>query len=380
MKIAFYTYDLFCGREYLMPWRTILEVAKYANNMGHDAILLNGCYDDKHIINYEWSDVPIYGMPVGFDNLLDKVKQLKIDVLYMPFTWRDGIKKLDIFSKIPCVKIAYITSGIYSFYDAFSLYKNTSWLWAKPYFIESVVPKTWLIEKIKKANFSALIGLTGFTTDCVLRGGFAKSFTIYPGKDDLRKFISDYSIVESNGLRSKKWYLFSGAPEPYRGSQLLIKALDKCTDNRVRLVLLMRTDRYSNYESLNRLLSRMKHPERIIVIREKLTKEQLIAFFESAWYVILPFIVIPSEIPLTYFESLQCGSPIISFENGGTTRYLKEGLVIANKSVEGMTKILDSAWSDETLRLHKSLTGLQIMDLHPSWSIVAKQWIDLIKV
>ena len=39
MAVAFYTTDLFPGREHLMPWRTILEIAQYLNNQNIKCIL-----------------------------------------------------------------------------------------------------------------------------------------------------------------------------------------------------------------------------------------------------------------------------------------------------------------------------------------------------
>jgi glycosyltransferase involved in cell wall biosynthesis len=143
--------------------------------------------------------------------------------------------------------------------------------------------------------------------------------------------------------------------------------------------MLMRTDVGSKYESFEKALDRMKHPERVRIIREKVDRTQLRAFFGSAWYALLPFIVIPSEIPLTYFELLSCGTPVITFRNGGTTEYLKEGLLIADKSVKGLVQALDRAWSDEPLRRKLSENGKLIMVNHPTWSQVGSEWIKLLK-
>lgn len=40
MKIALTTVDLVQGRERLMPWRTVIEVAKYATAHGHEVEVL----------------------------------------------------------------------------------------------------------------------------------------------------------------------------------------------------------------------------------------------------------------------------------------------------------------------------------------------------
>ncbi len=40
---------------------------------------------------------------------------------------------------------------------------------------------------------------------------------------------------------------------------------------------------------------------------------QLKAFMHAAYAVVLPFICIPAEIPLTYYEAMSIGIPIVSF-------------------------------------------------------------------
>ena len=48
MAVAFYTTDLFPGREHLMPWRTILEIAQYLNNQNIKCIIINGKEKQTH--------------------------------------------------------------------------------------------------------------------------------------------------------------------------------------------------------------------------------------------------------------------------------------------------------------------------------------------
>ena len=92
----------------------------------------------------------------------------------------------------------------------------------------------------------------------------------------------------------------------------------------------------------------------------------------------LPFVVVPSEVPVTYLEVMSCGTPVITFDNGGTTRLLKDGLLIANKSVEGLAKTMDKAWEDVELHDKLSANALHMMKEYPTWDEVADQWIKLI--
>lgn len=379
MRIAIYTYDLCPGREYLMPWRTILEVAKVMTAEGHDTLVLNACYDENIRKDYECQGVVIKALPTGFDVLATELVASYTDAVFVPFTWRDGLKDLSIFSRVGCKKIAYMAGGVYDLKSAWTLLKSSGNAWAKPYMIESVVPKSRFVKTIKAAGFDVLIGLTDVTTESAQKAGFGQAVAIYPGNDGFKDIEPDDSVVTKYDLKGKKWLLFSGAPAAYRGAEMLLQAVDKAKDGSIRLVMLMRTDVGSQYEKFEETLAKMKHPERVQIIKEKVTREQLRAFFGEAWYALLPFIVIPSEVPLTYFELLSCGTPVITFKNGGTTDYLKDGLVIADKSVSGLAKALDDAWNDEAKRKRLSENGSKIMAAHPTWEEVGKEWIKLLK-
>lgn len=377
--IAFYTYDLFPGREYLMPWRTILEVAKVITADGYQVIILNACHDIACCKSYEWHGVYINPIEIGYENLANMVKDSNIEVLFIPFTWREGLKDMSILGQIPCKKIAYLPGGIYDFRSANLLRQNSSLSIAKPYILESIIPKRFLARNLTKYGISHTIGLTPLTTEVANKVKMPETTCICPGNDRFENISPDYSIIEKYRLKDQKWLLFSGAPAPTRGAEVLLKAVDKVRNGQLKLIMLMRTDIGSQYKHFERTIKLMQHPERVIIIREKITREQLRAFFELAWYAVLPFIVIPSEIPLTFFELLNCGTPIITFDNGGTTEYLKPTLIIASKSVKGLANTMEEAWNDNSLHCEKQKTGLDLMTNHPNWQSVGRKWELLIR-
>lgn len=377
--IAIYTYDLFPGRESLMPWRTILEVARVMIADGYKTVILNACHDKINNKNYKWKEVDILLIETGFDRLANTIIKRGIKTVFIPFTWRDGLKDIFILNRISCQKIAYLPGGVYNFCSANTLRKYSSTTIAKPYLLESLVPKMFLAKALQRCDFSHTIGMTSLTTKIAHKAKLPNTCCIYPGKDSFENLHSDYSLIEKFGLKDKKWLLFSGAPASTRGAEMLLNAIDKVKDNSIKLIMLMRTDMNSQYDKFEYTISKMQHPERIIIIREKASREQLHAFFKMAWYVLLPFIVIPSEIPLTYFEVLSCGTPIVTFHNGGTTEYLKSALYLVKKSINGLTKALDTVWNDNKLHDKKGEAGLTLMANHPDWKSVGHAWESLIE-
>lgn len=379
MNLAIYTVDCYKGREHLMPWRTILEVAKVMEKDGHKVTILNACYEEKDVIDYEWQSVRIESVIKQDAAIVQKCGELKPDVLFIPFTFRDGLKPAKWIAQVKCRKIGYMAGGVYDLKSGWMLKQKGGLSAARPYLMEVLTPKFIFSRTMKSIGVGHVIGLTDLSTKVVKHAGFADSTTIYPGKDPFEEIPADNSAIKKYGLEGNKWLLFSGAPAPTRGAEVLLQAIDQVKDDSIRLVMLMRTDVGSQYEKFEEALAKMKHPERVQIIKERVTREQLRAFFGEAWYALLPFIVIPSEVPLTYFELLSCGTPVITFKNGGTTKYLKDGLVIADKSVKGLAKALSEAWKDEALRVRLSENGSKIMAAHPTWEQVGKEWIKLLK-
>lgn len=372
--IAFYTVDLCPQREHLMPWRTILEVAKHMEIDGHNICIINACYNINERTDYVWNNISIYAIKPGYSSLSDFIRSQKISTLFMEIKWRDGLKNWEHIKKLNCKKIGYFSGGIYNFLNAYKLLQISDFKLARNYLIESLVPKTLLKNKLKQAHFCHNIGLTDYTTKIATRCGIPNTTKIYPGKDSFEKLTPDYNIIKKYQLYKKKFFLFTGAPIAYRGASELLKAIDLCKNSDIHIVMLIRMDKGTITTEFDSILSQLKYRQRVTIIYEKLTRNQLRAFYESAYYAILPFIVIPSEIPLTYFEILSCGTPIISFKNGGTTEYLKNGLILSKLGSNNLAKCLSSTWFNDSKRKEKSESAIEIMKMHPTWDEVAKQW------
>lgn len=377
-KIAFYTVDLCSGREHLMPWRTILEIAKRLIVNNNNVIIINACYNENDKVDYIWNGIYIKAIDPGYHKLSDFIKEESIDVLFMEIKWRDGLKNWKYLHTINCKKIAYFTGGVYNLSNSLKLLSISNYKLSKPYIIESLVPKNILCYKLKRNRFDSVIGLTDYTAQTAKRLGINNVYTIYPGKDEFEFLKSDDNYLKRYNLINKKFLLFTGAPIAFRGSSELIKAIDRSKIDDIHLVMLIRADKGTQHKEFLEALHSMKHRNRITIIDNKLNREQLKAFFEQAYYAVLPFIVIPSEIPLTYFEIMSCGTPIISFNNGGTTKYLEDGLVLSGLSNKCLINTLEVIWNDEEFRKEKSLKAIKLMKNHPSWDEISNKWRNLI--
>lgn len=380
MKIAFNAVDLFPGRERLMPFRTILEVAKVMNAKGWNAVVLNSSVSIDEGMDYEWQGVKIVQVPRQSNSLCDYVNRHGYDVFFSPATFRDGLKR-DIrgLRQMTCRKFAYIPSGVNPRTNALRLYCEYGYGIARAYLFEAFAPKCMLERRLKKAGFEGVIGLTDYTS---LQFRNLKAYTVYAGKDGFESIEADYSHIESRGMRECKFFLFSGAPHPVRGSEMLLDAFDRMVEyvKDARIVFLMRTDVGSEYDRFFARVERLNHKDRIMIIKGPLNVSQLKAWFESAYAVVLPFICIPAEIPITYYEVLSVGTPVVSFHNAGTTEYLRAALKLADGvSALALCNAMCELWKNESDRAYMSEIAKKIMIAHPNWDIVATKWMDIIQ-
>lgn len=378
MKVGLHTVDLFPGRERLMPFRTVLEVAKVMKTHGWEAYVLNSSVTEREAQDFEWQGVDVLQCPRDFSELSEWVNAHDYDVFFFAATIREGLKDMSGFKAMLCRKIAYVPSGITPKWNALWMMCRYG-MYAKAWMLEAFTPKGILSKRLKQVGFTDLIGLTDYTAK--LAGGVLRTHTIYPGKDDFEDVVSDDAMVVKNGLKGKKFFLFTGGPAASRGGREILQAFDEVAGQAADalLVFLVRQDVGGEYAALYQTLDKMKHKDKVLVLQDKLTRAQLKAYFEEAYAVVLPFLCIPAEVPLTYYEVLSCGTPVVSFENGGTTRYLKDGLKLAGRvGVSHLAMAMLELWHHKQEYDTLGVKALEIMSKHPTWNEVGKQWMNVV--
>lgn len=382
MNICLYANDMYPGTERLMPWRTLVEVAKYMNSLPDINAEIYSAQDQTAETRI-YDTVKIRCVRKGIPTLVSLIHELAIDVLYYPIAFRDVFRPLKLLEEGPIRKIAYIPGGIYSWQGIGALCKIAGMANAKAYLLEKLIPHSWMIRKLKTIGFSSVVSLSRTTTRDVIRNGWyvERAYTAIPGIDEFPALEADYSVCRKLDLRHRKFILFSGAPAPIRGSMTLLRAFDRFAERNsdTLLVLLMCKDNSSEFTAFKELVNRLRHKERVVISYERLSPPQLKAFFESAYVVALPFLLVPSEIPLTFFEVLSCGTPVVTFENEGTTDYVKKTIVSSKaRDARSLSVNLENVCNNNQYRDYLSERALELMKKHPSWEDSAKIWIKAI--
>ena len=377
MRVLFYTYGMVRGTEHLMPWRTLVEVARHMN--ATDKYSASICSAQQPEPSRDYNGVTIFCIDTSNSAVRQVVDEGNWDVVFYPVTYRQGIKSMKELMGIKAEVIAYIPGGLYPLSGSLNLIFSGHAGIAKSYFLDTVIPHGLLANKLRKVGVNKIVCQSPLTAEDAISHGWKKNdvFCAIPGLDRVQDIETDDSLLNKMGLTGKRFLLFSGAPAPARGAVMALQAFDKYASLMpdVKLVMLMRRDVSSDFSEFERVAETIDHKDAVIINYDRLTRPQLFGFFEKAWAVLLPFLIVPSEIPLTFFEVMSFGTPVITFKNGGTTDYLKEGLLIAQRrSCKALGDAMVSICTDE--KKHEQLTkaAKELMIKHPSWEQTAMIW------
>lgn len=373
MKVLLYTIEMVRGVERLMPWRTLVEVAKFSPHT--IAICSAQRKDDVR----EYDGVKIYSINYGTEELRKFVEEGKWDVVYYPVAYRQGLTSMGALAGIKARKIAYIPGGLCPLSGSIRLIRMGEAKRSLPYLLDTLTPHSWVAKKLQKVGFEGIVCQAPLTGSDSEKSGWNKVVTALPGKDATP--VMDSGKLKQMGLSGQKFILFSGAPAPTRGAVLAMKAFDSIANGLpdTKMVMLMRRDVSSDFSDFDKAVGEIVHKDRFVINYDRLTREQLFCFFKEAYAVMLPFLIIPSEIPLTFFEVMQLGTPVITFENGGTTDYLRKGLKIAKKRTIGsFGDAIKSICKNTEERNRLAEHAKVIMSNHSTWEETSEKWLSIL--
>lgn len=384
MTLAIYTTELTCKNAHLMPWRTLLEVARCWQKQGVKVFVVSGGLQVGEII--------LEGVPViyvlrpkkgaaqaTFDNMLSS---LGIARLYFPIApgpvnaWVRGLprrKGTDLVWYMPG-----------SWYSPQQIWLAARYL--KPrvvltYALQVFWPKKWWIRGLLAEGTKPLITMTEFTADKMAAAGYPREWvtSIPPGKDCLTPSMGSWDRFTqlAQQLAGAPYFLFFGPPNPIRGVVQMIAAFKRFAKESPKgsLICLFRADGNINPMPVRRLVEKAGLQGRLFAIWESVNASELEAFIENSRAVIKPFLIVPSEIPLAVIETMRHGKPVIGYEGDGTGAFLSQfGLSMKYGSVAALSRGMRCLIDDDHMYDKKCNQARQAYVRHPTWDAVARNW------
>jgi glycosyltransferase involved in cell wall biosynthesis len=181
-------------------------------------------------------------------------------------------------------------------------------------------------------------------------------------------------------LGGRPFYLFLGPPTGIRGIRQLLRAFDFLADRRpdICLVCLFRSDPGAKVAGLRKKVENGRHAVRIVCIWESVGEADLGAFLEACHAVVLPFLLVPSEIPLAVIEAAGHGKPVITTGPGGTADFVRDfGLTVPPGHSRALAQAMLRLLGDEQLYAKKCAAAERLYAAHPTWEEAAQLWLSV---
>lgn len=315
----------------LQPWRYITEVACQLSNLGHPVACLS---DGDGSFPIKLSKYPIYTKrmqsvknPVWKPNraLFDEINRIKPEVII----WHVGLTSF-LYQYIPEDRhvpiIGIFSNPVYSPRELARI--NLLKLWrsfglSRVHLAGSLTPG-WFIRALPtQKGITSLVVQTETTKMSLLQTHkWIKPIDVIPpGVDDCwldGKPQVDLNVRDSWEFSKKDVVLlYFGSPAAWRGIFTLLEALDSAHRNSpcLKLVILSRSrpnEWMPEEEKIKKLVQKYHLETHVKMISGLLEPETLVSWITAADIIILPFELLPSDAPLSIFEAMALGKPVIT--------------------------------------------------------------------
>jgi len=390
MRLAIYTSDLTRENRHLLPWRMVLEIGRAACRGGHEAKVLSGrrpAQPDRWV--YGGCPVEEIEKPYanGTRDSLRRILQAQgCQVLFWPTAWRSARRQEDLLRQIPIPIVWYVPGACYGLRQAVRTVPALGVRAALPFLVQSVYPKRHLFRRLRRPAACCLITASQFTRSAACRAGWPAEevFAVPPGRPAGHVAAPGeepavFHAVRSR-LRERPFYLFLGPPAGIRGIGPLLRAFDLVARRRpeVCLVCLFRSDPAADSARVRRQAQGGRHAERVICVWQSVGQADLHAFLAACHAVVLPFLLVPSEIPLAVIEAAGHHKPVITTGPGGTAEFVRDfGLAVPSGRTQPLAEAMLRLLDDRLLYSGKCAAAAHVYAAHPTWEEVAQSWLSV---
>jgi glycosyltransferase involved in cell wall biosynthesis len=299
-------------------------------------------------------------------SIIDKIKADCVVTTVTPLSlvvnsWYANIKHVR--------KIAFFS---YSFYTSPEIWKSMRYLSLRDKYEfgrQAIIPSSVSLKMLKK-NFDCAICQSSRTKMRI--ENIIKDFTIYkidPGIDlEIWKF-------SNKSYKDTTQFLYTGSPLKIRGFWNILKAFSNIESKDITLKILARGSKQFEIDKIERYITSKKLCSRISVMGGWSDLNSLRNEIRTADLLLLPFVIVPSELPVTLMESIASGTPVlVSNIDGLPDAVGNAGVVTPHASVSSLRKTILEFHSDKSKRDSLHLACMKKREKMKTWKSVGKIW------
>lgn len=387
LKFFIVAHDISDAKAHLMPWRTVCEITKGLRDLGHEAML----------VSLDKFQGPLLGDQLPSDSRAIRKQRSKLaedlkcleqihrpDIIFWPMSWRDPRFRIRALSLTSATIVGWFPGGDYSKPSTIYALRRLGIRGALPYLREAWAPRKRQVKRWKEYNIQNQLAMTNYTANSIVVGGYNPNsvFSIPPGREDIEN-ESEIEPIEKEvrtWLGGRKYFLFMGPPSAIRGIFELLSAFEIAAkkDSSICLVCLFRSDGKLDRDSISRTISSMSVCDRIYARWESVSRLELNSFIKSGYVTVMPFVIVPSEIPLAIIETARWGKPVVTTSPGGTGEYVEQfGSTPRVGDIDALAQAILRLSNDRVFYEQRSKAAVRTYKAHPTWKQVSAQWLEV---
>jgi len=372
MIIVFCLSDFTESNRFLQPWLTIYHVSMWLVENGFHVHIITDRGSFRHSSGIQIHLVKSLRNRHATDilSIIDKIKADCVVTTVTPLSlvvnsWYANIKHVR--------KIAFFS---YSFYTSPEIWKSMRYLSLRDKYEfgrQAIIPSSVSLKMLKK-NFDCAICQSSRTKMRI--ENIMKDFTIHkidPGIDlEIWKF-------SNKSYKDTTQFLYTGSPLKIRGFWNILKAFSNIESKDITLKILARGSKQFEIDKIERYITSKKLCSRISVMGGWSDLNSLRNEIRTADLLLLPFVIVPSELPVTLMESIASGTPVlVSNIDGLPDAVGNAGVVTPHASVSSLRKAILDFHSDKSKRDSLHLACMKKREKMKTWKSVGKIWENVL--
>lgn len=362
--------DVLC----LQPWLTVHQVARRFVAMGHivDVVTDRSVKDDiEGITVYPVKSLRGYNS----SEIIRLLESMRPDIVIIAVTplslisakWYQAAGKYRAF--------AYISYPFYTVGETMKAFPYLTRTDRLSYGRQALIPDLLWASRLR-AVFEGVICQSERTKTRLTKraGGLVRVDVIPPGVE------SHWIETQPELLQDdKSCFVYIGSPSTIRGFSLVLKALKRVGNKGIRLKVLARGSDPATVESIEALTDAMGLRESVSVRGGWLERKMLQNEIANASAILMPFVLVPSELPVSIFEAICCETPIIVSDIDGLQEAVGEcGIAVGQCSVSELAEAMDSIYSESGLGGRFREACRKRKNSIKTWEEVSEHWADTV--
>lgn len=364
----------------LMPWRTVLEVADGLRVKGHTVTVLSIADKGRPPIEAPERGIFTIQRQRAVDmrqKLLALAGRSGFDVMFIPVSWSRNRLMRDLLAEFDGIRIAYMPGSVFELGQLLPLLGKMPLRSLLPYLAQATFPSPLLRRSLTDLGVGAVITNSDYSRDHLARRIAQPVVTIAPGRDPVISQPEGGS--KSARLHAEApYFLFMGPPLAIRGVFVLLDAYLKVANDpdMPPLLCLFRSDAHLDMPKLKSMIEQRWSNDKLHFVWDSLEPSALQSHIEHAMAIVMPFLVVPSEIPLAVYEAAGMGKTVITTRPHGTGDFVSkfgETVKVGNVSAlaSALLRTARAARNGPSSGNGKALTAHEGLE---TWQATADRW------